>query len=149
MIIDQIETAGLYSSLHPRIATGLLFLANLKADTLTSGREEIDGDAIFALHQEYLGKPLTDGKWESHQRYADIHFIYEGEEQIGYAPVNSLRNTTPYDAGQDYALHEGDGQQIQLSKGWFVIFFPHEAHMPGIAIGQPSHIRKVVVKVKL
>ncbi len=149
MIIDQIEAANLYTSLHPSIATGLLFLTKLKGGPLISDREEIDGDAIFALRQEYQSKPLSAGKWESHRRYADIHFIYKGEEQMGYAPVASLRETTPYDAKSDYALHEGSGRQIHLSQGSFIILFPHEAHMPGIAVDQPSPVHKVVIKVRL
>jgi YhcH/YjgK/YiaL family protein len=34
-----------------------------------------------------------------------------------------------------------------VGSGEFTVFFPHDGHCPGIAIGAPDDIRKVVIKV--
>jgi beta-galactosidase beta subunit len=33
--------------------------------------------------------------------------------------------------------------------GIFIAFFPHDAHMPGVSVGDsPAFVKKVVVKIK-
>jgi len=149
MILDQIKNAALYRGLHPHIQAGLDYLSKFNGGGFTTGRDDVQGDSVFALKQEYLTKPPEDGMWESHRRYADIQFIVEGEEQMGYAPVDSLTVTKPYDESGDAALYKGDGQFLSLRSGWFAIFFPEDAHMPCRSLSTPSSVRKIVVKVKL
>jgi biofilm protein TabA len=38
---------------------------------------------------------------------------------------------------------------VTVTEGKFAIFFPGDAHAPGIAPGDPAPVRKVVVKVKV
>jgi len=149
MILDQIKNAPLYHGLHPHIRAGLEYLAAFKDDPFITGRDEIQGDSVFALKQEYLSKPRESGVWESHRRYTDIQFIFEGEEQIGYAPVPSLEMSRPYDTEKDYSLYQGSGQFFSLHPGWFAIFFPEDGHMPGMAPGTPATVRKIVIKAEL
>jgi biofilm protein TabA len=149
MILDQIEHIKSYAALHPRIEMGLRFLTNFDAEKFIPGRKEIDGTALFVLFQEYRSKPLSEGKWESHRRYADIQFIHTGEERMGYAPRASLLESRAYDSRDDCALHEGGGLHFHLREGWFAIFFPHDAHMPGIAVDQPALVRKILLKIEL
>ncbi len=149
MILDQLQHIESYAGLHPKIVRGLRLLSDLQHETFAPGRRDIDGTAIFVLFQEYNSKPLSSGKWESHRRYVDIQFILKGEERMGYAPRNSLSELTSYNAQDDYALHEGDGLYFDLKEGWFVIFFPQDAHMPGIAVDHPSQVQKIVLKIEL
>ncbi|MBE1246635.1 YhcH/YjgK/YiaL family protein, partial [Salmonella enterica] len=37
---------------------------------------------------------------------------------------------------------------IILKPGMFAVFMPGEPHKPGCVVGEPSEIKKVVVKVK-
>jgi YhcH/YjgK/YiaL family protein len=149
MILDQIQNIESYAGLLPRIMQGLQFLANFEPEMFVPGKKEIDGAALFVLFQEYTSKALSEGKWESHQRYADIQFIFKGQERIGYAPRSSLSETTAYNARDDYALHEGEGMYLEMKEGWFAVFFPQDAHMPGIAVGQSSQVQKIVLKIEL
>lgn len=149
MILDQIKNATLYEGLHPGIRRGLEHLATGISGAFAPGREALDDDRVYAMRQEYISKPRESGVWESHRRHADIQFIHEGEEQIGYAPVSSLETTRPYDERDDYALYQGPGQFFRLGPGWFAIFFPEDGHMPGVAATASAHVRKVVVKVRL
>jgi YhcH/YjgK/YiaL family protein len=149
MVFDSISGAHRYSSLHPRIADALDFLFRFEIKTFVAGRTNIKGDSLFALLQEYNSKVRADGLWESHRRYADIQFIYEGEELLGCAPLASMRTTQEYVADEDYALYEGEGQFFRLRAKEFAIFFPEDVHMPGLAVTQPARVRKIVVKVEL
>ncbi|MFZ4388246.1 MAG: YhcH/YjgK/YiaL family protein [Chthoniobacterales bacterium] len=149
MIIDHINHSDTYLNLSPRIAKGLEFLKALDFDSLQPGKSEIDGSSLYIISQEYETRDLSDGKWESHRLYADIQMVVDGEERIGYAPLESMTVKTGYLAERDCAIYEGEGDFIRFRKGTFGIFFPQDVHMPSIAVSQPSNVKKVVVKVLL
>ena len=69
-----------------------------------------------------------------------------GVELMGHAPLASLR-VGVYDESRDFVAAEGDGDFFRMTAGSFVIFWPGDAHMPGLAAGAPAALRKIVVKV--
>jgi len=149
MIIDLLHNSDHYSPLSSRFAAGLAFLKGMDFGALKPGRNDIDGDLLYVMCQEYESRPMEKGVWESHRAYADIQFVVEGEELIGYAPLESMRIKDAYRADGDYALHEGTGDFIRLRAGQFGIFLPQDVHMPAIAVAKPSPVKKAVVKVLL
>jgi YhcH/YjgK/YiaL family protein len=36
-----------------------------------------------------------------------------------------------------------------LQKGNFALLFPQDAHMPGLAIGSPAPVKKIVLKISV
>lgn len=145
MIVDRIESAGLYASLGERIALALTSVQTPHEP----GRYELDGDKVFALVQRYQTKPLAEGKWESHRKHIDVQFVVSGVERIGWTPISRLTLTEPYDETKDIAFYKGNGDFVTVPEGSFVILFPEDAHMPGIAVDEPSPVTKVVVKVRV
>ncbi len=145
MIVDRIESAGLYSSLGERIALALKSVQTPHEP----GRYELDGEKVFALVQRYQTKPLAEGKWESHCKHIDVQFVVSGVERIGWAPISRLTLTELYDETKDVAFYKGNGDFVTVPEGSFVILFPEDAHMPGIAVDEPSPVTKVVVKVRV
>jgi len=145
MIVDRIENAALYRGLGERIA---LALASLQTPR-EAGRYELDGDKVFALVQQYQSKPLSEGKWEAHRKYIDVQFVVSGAERIGWTPVDGLTLTESYNEIKDIAFYKGDGDFVTVPAGTFVILFPEDAHMPGIAVDAPAPVTKVVVKVRV
>ena len=67
--------------------------------------------------------------------------------QQGLAPLDEMTEKVPYDPARDVAFFTGDGPSLPLKAGGFMIFFPHDAHMPRIEDGTAAPLRKVVVKV--
>ena len=147
MIVDRLANASLYRAIHPRLAAGFDFLGKLDPGAFAPGRTEIEGDTLFAIAQEYETRPREAGKWEAHRRYIDIQYLVEGEEAMGYAPLERLAVTQPYDAAKDCLLLQGEGSLVHLRAGEFAVFYPQDAHMPSLAIGTPSPVKKVVIKV--
>ncbi|NLF85314.1 MAG: DUF386 domain-containing protein [Lentisphaerae bacterium] len=147
MLIDQIRHAGAYTGMGSGLAQAFAFLAGAPLATLAPGRHAITGDRVFALVQDYLTKLPDAGVWEAHHRYIDVQYVVSGAERLGYAPLDRLMVTQPYDEAKDVELLAGEGDHVTAAAGTFVVFFPHDAHMPGLALGEPSPVRKVVVKV--
>jgi biofilm protein TabA len=147
MIIDLLVNAHYYETLSPRIRQAFDFLRQADLAALALGIHEIDGRALYASVQTFSTHPLAEGAWEAHRRYADLHYVVEGAERIGYAPAGSL-SPGAYDAENDFMLLSGEaGALAPVPSGAFMLLWPEEAHMPGLAVDEPAPLRKVVVKI--
>ena len=65
MIFDKIENAHLYAKTHAGINKALNYLKNTNFLELANGKHEIEGDAIFAIVNEYETKKtsFTNTDW--------------------------------------------------------------------------------------
>jgi uncharacterized protein, YhcH/YjgK/YiaL family len=147
MVLDVLKNASSYFCMNERLAEAFKFLQEKDFSKIEPGRYEIDGTAIYALVQQYVGIQKDEGMWEAHKRYIDIQYIVEGDEMIGYANVGKLNIRQEYDAVKDCLLLDGSGNFFEIHKGEFVIFTPEDAHMPGLAVKNPKPVKKVVIKV--
>ena len=158
MIVDKIENAGQYSNLGDRIQKSLDFIKKTDLKKLQPGRYDIDGDNIFALISEYQTKAESEGKLEAHRKYIDVQCVINGEELIGYAPLSNPSFAETSSGGQEILEHyseekdivffNGEKVFIKVKEGMFAIFFPEDAHMPGINVKGKSSVKKLVIKVK-
>ena len=146
MILDTLENYQLYSTINERIAKGFAFLRNTDLDAIPSGKHDIEGDAIFALVQEYQTKPLNECKLESHKKYIDIQYVIRGEEFMGVTTKNNQK-ILEQDEDKDYTFYEGTTSLVRVSKGMFTIFFPDDLHQPCVQTESAAEVKKVVIKV--
>ena len=88
---------------------------------------------------------------EAHRRYIDIQTVLFGGEGIAWHPAGCLEVREAYDAGKDVEFYSSPAQfpsRLDVTPGYFVALFPHDAHMPQLELsGLPSWVKKVVVKV--
>lgn len=127
------------------------FLKSNDLSGLELKRYDIDGDNLYAIVSEYLTKNEEDARYEAHQKYIDIQYLISGKEYIGVAAV-SRKNVIleQYDPAKDIEfLTVTGGENILALPDRFFIFFPEDAHCPGLKDGENSPVRKVVVKVKI
>jgi YhcH/YjgK/YiaL family protein len=148
MVIDQLKNASFYSGLHTGLNTAFHYLQNTDLARIEPGKYEIEGSNVYALVQEYETKPKEKGRWEAHRRYMDVQYVFKGAERIGYANLEQLK-AVEYDEAKDFLALTGDGDFFGVRAGTFVILAPQDGHMPGIAVGGPQPVKKVVVKVRM
>jgi YhcH/YjgK/YiaL family protein len=146
MIIDRIGNSHLYHAVHPKFKYAFDYIHQVNVEAIPAGRYEIDGEAMYALVQEYNTKLKEQGIWEAHRRYIDLQYVVQGSEGIGYANINQLEQGE-YDASRDFLPLHGEGDLVTVHNGSFVLLLPEDAHMPGMAIGSPISVKKVVVKI--
>jgi YhcH/YjgK/YiaL family protein len=147
MIVDRLENASLYSNLAPRVTTALAYLRDKDFASMEPGRYDIQGDEIYAMVQEYTTKDASEVKWEAHRQYIDVQYVARGNERMGYANLGELTVIQDYQEKDDYLLLEGEGDFLAMVPGTFIVLGPQDAHMPQVAAGTPSAVRKVVIKV--
>jgi biofilm protein TabA len=148
MIIDRMDNAHIYYAVNPKFKRAFDFIHQINIDTIPAGKHEIDGESMYALVQQYNTKLRAQGVWEAHRRYIDLQYLVQGVEGIGYANINHLRQGE-YDASKDFLPLNGEGDIITVRRGSFVLLLPEDAHMPGMAIGSPAPVKKVVVKISI
>lgn len=152
MILDTITNSPVYANLGPEFAKGFAFLRQFDGSQ-AMGRHEIDGDRVFALVQNYTTKPIESALYEAHRRYSDIQFVFNGRETILWAPLATMSDQTmAYDDAKDAALwkcNPPDSTLLRLSAGHVAVFFPQDAHAPGMEWNGPCEVVKVVVKVQV
>lgn len=146
MIYDTIEHAGVYRGISKNLAKALDFLTGTDLKSMPDERVEIDGERAFAFFQRYDTLPAND-RPEAHRRYIDIQYLIEGEELIGIAPLSAMKREVEARPERDIWFYEGETVNISIGGGRLAIFFPQDAHAPGIAAGESRPVRKVVVKV--
>jgi len=150
MILDNLSQCHRYTTTLPGLAKAFEFLKKVDA-TLPTGRHEIDGDRVYASVQRYTTKPVEQGALESHQKYTDVQFIITGRETILWAPLSAMKEVTqPYNAEKDIAFYGmvPGTTPVRLGNGQFAIFFPEDAHAPGLQWDGAGEVMKVVVKVR-
>jgi YhcH/YjgK/YiaL family protein len=148
MVIDTLEHASLYYSIHSRIKAAFDYLQQTDLASTQPGKYPIDGDNIFAIVQEYDTLDMAAEQMESHKKYFDVQYIVSGEEQVGHALLASQAISKPYSEADDFMLYADKPDFFTyFHAGMFMVFFPHDLHMPCLHPGKPARVKKVVVKV--
>jgi len=149
MITDKLEYYNIYTRLSDRIASALMYILTTDLNTIEKGTYVVEEDEIFAQVSEYNTKPAEDVKWASHFKFLDIQVIIKGEEMMGFAPLENMKILENYNEDKDIQFLTGTGDYVTARPGSFTMFFPHDAHKPGIALGESSKVKKLVLKVKV
>lgn len=152
MIVDLAKNLDFYRGLGvgDRYSKAIDFLKNSDLEGMMPGRYEIDGSDVFANVTEYTTVPWEEARFESHRDYTDIQYMIRGSEVMTYAPAQELTVEVPYDEEKDCALYDdgNPGLKVVVRAGEYMIFNPWDGHKPKAADGQPSPIKKVIVKIK-
>ena len=151
MIIDQLSASATYASLHPLFPKAFAYLRSFDMKT-EDGKYELQGPDLVAIVQRYQTAPSADKLWEAHQVYGDIQVVYQGLENCGHADQKTLAVAKPYIAEKDvekYAAPTAPSTLLTLGRGNFAVFYPQDGHQPGVQIGAPGEILKVVIKFRL
>ena len=150
MIVDQLSDASLYLAVHRRLGIAFDYLQKIDLSKVDPGTYEIDGRKVYVMAQQYETKPMEKGRWEAHRKYIDVQYVHQGVERFGYANILELKPGN-YDEAKDFLSleEEGKGFFFPVRQGTFVILFPQDGHMPGMAVSTPQPVKKFVVKVAI
>ena len=147
--INKIEFAQQYHKNKAGWDKAFAFLRDSDLANLKPGKYVIDGDNVYATITDGPEKDFDKTAWESHRKYIDLQYVIRGKEKMGVAPVSLATVIKPYNATSDAANYTADGQYYIAEPGTFLIFFPTDAHRPGIKVDGFDLVRKIVIKIKL
>ncbi|MCC6546339.1 YhcH/YjgK/YiaL family protein [Candidatus Sumerlaeota bacterium] len=150
MILDSLVNFHLHAAPGTRLHRAFEYLRDFDPAT-PDGRVEVDGDNVFALVQGYDTRPMGKCRFEAHKKYIDIQYVSSGGEIMGWRPARDLDVAEEYDEERDIVFFEQPSTftPCEVTAGLFTVFFPHDAHEPGIRMLGHSNVRKVVMKVRI
>jgi YhcH/YjgK/YiaL family protein len=155
MILDRLQTADRYTTLHPAFARAFVYLRDANWARLVtaaqgaarhSTRHPIDGDRMYVSIDCIEGRGREGARLEAHRRYIDIQFTIDGHEEIGWKPLGDCAATSvAYDDAKDVMFFsDRPDSWVSLPAGHFAIFFPDDAHAPLAGRGS---LTKAIVKI--
>ncbi|MES2808970.1 MAG: YhcH/YjgK/YiaL family protein [Bacteroidota bacterium] len=149
--LNKAEFAKQYQANKVYWDKAIAFLNNTNLDTLSVGKHVIDGDNLFASVSEGPTKEYDKTSWESHRTYLDVHLVITGKERIGMVDATTATVTNTYDAGKDLANYDINtkGNYYVADNNTLLIFFPQDAHRPGIHVDGFDKVKKLVFKIKV
>jgi YhcH/YjgK/YiaL family protein len=151
MIIDLLENLEIYFAGDDwKIVAD--FLGSLSGET-PDGEYPLKDEKIFARVISYKTREPNEAILESHRIYIDVQSVINGAEGIAWQPTQNLEVREAYNVENDVTFYLPPAQlpaRVDVRPGFFVVLFPHDAHMPQLQVsGMPQWVKKVVVKVDI
>ena len=151
MIIDSIQNAQKYFSVHPLFSKAFEFINATDLANEPDGKSEIS-EGLKAIYSDKNGVTAaeSDAKFECHNEHIDIQVCIRGKETIGWKPRNTCTEQKgEYNPEKDVLFYaDAPNMYFQLTNHQFVIFFPEDVHSPMINVDDQP-IKKLVIKVKI
>jgi len=148
MIFDKLENADLYFDSVPRFREFMQFFDANDLEELPACRLKLMGDDLFVNINDFQGKAEQDCRLEAHRDYIDIQIPMASEKMGWKAQEDCQQVLSDYNEDKDIEFYkDAPTAQFIVPAGHFVVFFPSDAHQPGIAPGQ--NYRKIIVKTKV
>jgi biofilm protein TabA len=149
MLIDTLNNASKYYSLHPSFAKVFEFLQLNDLVNLAQGISETPEGMMLIVNTAH-GKTLEASleSFECHEKNIDIQVCVKGLETFGWkSREKCVMPKGTYNPEKDVRFFRDTPDLFfQLTEGQFVVFFPEDVHAPMISDGE---IKKVVIKVKI
>ena len=149
--ISKRDMAISYFRIKDRWDSAFAFLKNSDLSAINAGRHDIDGNNLYVSITDYNTKNEADANYEAHRKYADIQYVASGKEQIGIVPLSMKDKVVQeYNETNDIEFFTvKEPKNHPADPGVFFVFFPGDAHEPGLKVDTIAPVRKVVVKVRL
>lgn len=146
MIICPWKEIRRYIGCVPGLEEAIEAIENLKS--MEPATYPLANGCKFFIGEESTTRPAEGAQLEAHRNFLDVQYVFEGEEYMGWAPVDALSVAKEYVAEHDCSMHEGKCQYFHIPAGYCYIVFPEDAHAPMVHLDKPMTERKIIVKLK-
>lgn len=149
MLLGDLSRHDFAKSLPPVFARLCSKLSTLDLANLELGWQDLE-EGIRMNVMEFETAARETKQAEMHRKFIDIQLLISGAEAIDYGIAQpNLAEFDDYRDEDDYQLTPTitGGNTVVLQPNQFAIFLPYEPHTPGIFVGQPQKLKKLVVKV--
>jgi YhcH/YjgK/YiaL family protein len=147
MIYTEISNIGHYHGLGKYLDEAVDYLSSHPLEDVQAGHYEIDGNKVYMNVFDYDTISEDGAFFEAHKKYADIHMTVTGEEIVGVSDMSKVSVKT-FDEEKDLLEVEGPVEHyIKLIPGKALITLPEDVHKVKLAVGNPSAVKKAVIKV--
>lgn len=87
--------------------------------------------------------------FEAHRKFLDIQYILEGQEYVGWAPLEQTVLEGEFSEEKDIGMYSGKADFLRIAAGNCYVVFPEDAHAPTCHLDAPNAYKKMVIKLKV
>ena len=147
MIYAEISNLKNYYGLGKYLDEAFAYLDSHPLDGIEAGHYEINGKFLYMNVFDYETIAEEGAFFEADKKYADIHIAVAGEENVGGSDMSRVTVKT-FDKESDLLEVSGKVEHyMKLIPGKALVVLPEDAHMVKLSAGQPSAVKKAVLKV--
>lgn len=146
MIVCPFKDIGRYAPIIPGLEEAVKAIAELT--DLTPRTVPLSGGNKILI-QEYTTKDGNAQQVEAHREFLDLQYIIEGEELVGWAPLDTLTPADEYNPVKDKQMFTGHVDFMRIPAGYCYVVYPEDGHMPGSHLDAPKTSKKLIVKLKV
>ena len=146
MIVCPFKDLGRYAAIIPGLEEAVNAV-NAMTEWIPGTIQLSGGNRI--LVQDVTTAPADSKICEAHRQYLDVQYIVEGEEVVGWAPLETLTLEGEFNTTKDKGMYAGDCDFLNIREGYCYVVFPEDAHMPGSHLDKPQKYVKLVVKLEV
>ena len=149
--IDAKETGPAYAL---PIQEAIRYCRETDVSGMGESKIPLNGDAMIALICDRVTEAKEKKLPEVHRKYAELQFMAEGSELIGYYPDlgdnELLQDCLEEKDTLYYKENPKSGEvMLQMTPGTYAIFFPEDVHRPFCQVDKTERVKKIVVKVAI
>ena len=151
MIIETINNRKRYQGVHPNIEKALAFIEEHKDDQeLEDGVYTVVPDEVIVYVLSKESHARESAKMEIHKKFMDIHYMIDGAERCGIAPLPDISKIDYSDETDNGFWDCKDTYDVLIREGEFYAVWPMEPHCPLCnAEDKKKSVRKIICKVKV
>jgi YhcH/YjgK/YiaL family protein len=149
MIVDSLQNAAKYFSLHPKFKEAFEYVNQNDIGQLEEGAFEIaDGLKVIVIVGEGATKEESIKGFECHDQNIDIQISIKGPETFAWKPREKCVSPNgDYSDERDVRFfHDKPDMFFELQEKQFAILFPTDVHAAMIGEGT---LKKIVIKVRV
>ena len=148
MVFDTLDQLEMYIPLLPAIRVIADTMDHDELYDKAPGKYTTRDSKVTYTISEYMTS-TADKPFEFHKDHSDVMIILSGQELMSTSWRELKSQSQAFDSRADVGFFQADPITVlQASQGRFAIFFPGEPHKSGVALGEPSLVKKVVFKVE-
>ena len=146
MIVCPYKDLPRYASVIPGLKEAMDAIAAM--DGWKPGIVPLSGGNRIVV-QEGVSTPVEGRLCEAHRQYLDLQYIVDGEETVGWAPLDTLTPADTFSTEKDIGMYAGPVDFMRVAAGYCYVVFPEDAHMPAVHLDAPHSFKKMVLKLKV
>ncbi len=148
MIFDTLENLEMYSPLVDKIKVVADTMDHDDVYDKAPGKYTTRDPKVSYTVYSYVTSS-ADKPFEFHKKHTDVIIVLSGQELMSSSWRELQRNCNSFDEVNDTGFFVGEPISVlQAAQGRFSVFFPGEPHKSGVALGEPSLVKKVVFKIE-
>ena len=146
MIVCPWKDINRYADVIPGLAEAVALVNSLESKEVATYPLSNEGKVMV---QQGTTRCAAETDSEAHRRFLDVQYILEGEEYVGWAPVDTLTPTGDFNTEKDAGKYTGHCDYMHIAAGYCYVAFPEDAHKPACHLDTPTQYRKLVIKLKV